>query len=144
MHNEEGCAHTVHLVNWRNLFQKFAVTFKTAVLEFAQLAPPGAGVLKERDEIGDANDIYGCRPQIGVGGYGREHHKATITPSHYYNTLWIGDATFTQPVNGVLQVGHRIHPQAHIVQALILVAIASAATHIWFKYSIPPRNKILN
>src|SRR6266566_5040388 len=34
MHNEEGRANTIHLVNWRNLLQKFAVAFKTAVLGF--------------------------------------------------------------------------------------------------------------
>src|SRR5579859_2900894 len=117
---------------------------QAAVLGLAQFAPPRACILQEGHEVGNADNIHTCRPEIRIGGQGRQHHKAAITASHHGNTLRISNAAFAQVEYGMLQIGHGIHTQADIVQALVLVAVAGAAAHIGDEDAIAARNKILN
>src|SRR5260221_365302 len=144
VHDEERRGNTIYIMDGRNLLQEFAVVIQAAILRFAHPAPPGTGILKERHEIGDTNDIYGSRPEIRIGGDGREYHETTVAATHHRDTFWIGDAAFTQPEYGVLQVGYRVHAQAHIVQALVLIAIAGAAAHIRCEHGVTLRHEVLN
>ena len=64
VHDEERRGNTIYIMDGRNCLQEFAVVFQAAILKFAHLARPGTGILKERYEIGDANDIYGSRQAL--------------------------------------------------------------------------------
>src|SRR5215472_11257410 len=90
MYDEERRCNTIYMVDGRNLLQEFAVAFQAAILGFAQLAPPGAGIFKERHEVGNANNINGCCPEIRVGGDGREYHETAVASTHYRDAFWIG------------------------------------------------------
>src|SRR5205085_3976658 len=109
----------------------------------AQLAPPGSGIFQEGDEIGNADDIDGCCPQVRIGGDGGKHHEAAVAAAHDYDTPRVCDAALLQPERGVLQVRDRVHAQAHIVQALVLVAVAGAAAHIGYEERVALRDQVL-
>src|SRR5260370_12851000 len=64
VHDEERRGNTIYIIDGRNLLQEFAVVIQAAILRFAHPAPPGTGILKERHEIGHANDIYGSPPYV--------------------------------------------------------------------------------
>src|SRR5947209_5485550 len=144
MHDKERRGNPIHGTNGGYLLQKFAVTLQAAVFGLAQLAPPGTRVLQERHEIGDPNDINPCRPQIGVGRQRGQHHESTIAASHYGNATRISDTAFSQVEDCILQILHRIHAQADIIQALVLITVASTPTHIRDKYRVPAGDKVLH
>src|SRR5438270_8915277 len=117
---------------------------QAAVLGFTQFTPPGAGILQERDKIGDTDDIYACRPEIRIGCQGRQYHKSAVAAPHHSYAARVGNTTFTQVEYRVPQVRYRVHAQAHIIQALVLVAVTGTAAHIGDEHSIATRDKVLN
>src|SRR5712691_10673632 len=117
MNDEKGRCDAINVVDGRDAFQKLAVVFQAAVFRLAQLASPGAGMLQEGDEVGDAYDIYGGCPQVRIGGDGRQDHEAAVAAAHHCDTSWISYAAVLQPQRGVLQIGHRVHTQTHIIEA---------------------------
>src|SRR5260221_14056879 len=60
-HQQRG-TNLFNVVDRRDLREKVAVVFEAAVLSLAQVPPPGPGVLEERHEVGDANQVYAGRP----------------------------------------------------------------------------------
>src|SRR5215216_6888397 len=117
-----------------------AILLQRGVLGLAQGATVAACVLQEGDEVGDPHDVHSCAPELRVFGEGCEHHEPAVGATHYRDTPV---AALPQPVRRVCQVLDGVHPQPHVVEVGVSLAVSCGPSNVRKKDGEAPAEEVL-
>ncbi len=132
------------MVDRRDLDQEVAVALEIAIFGGAVLAPPRAGGLQHGDEVSDAVELHPGGPEVGKAGECGEHHEATIAAAHDRDPPRLGDPLLDQVAMRMGKVGHAVRPQANVVEAGIVAAIAGGAADVGCEHDEAAMHQILD
>jgi hypothetical protein len=136
--HHKGRRYLLGLVYGTYRFEEISVAFQRAILGLAQGPPVATSVLEKGDHVGDPDYVHPGRPQLGILGERGEHHEASVRAAHHGYSLVPPPA---QPVDRMGQILYRIHPEVHVVEVGVGLAVARRAPHVRGEDGVAPSER---
>jgi hypothetical protein len=123
--------------------EELAVLRQRAVLGLTEFAAPGAGVLQERDEVGDADYVDAGGPEVGILRERGEDHEAAVGAAERGDAAGVDGGVVVEPLDAGAEVPHRVHPVADVVGAGVLLPVAGGAPDVGLEDGVATGDEVL-
>src|SRR5690606_12084200 len=101
-----------------------------AVFRPAQISTVSLGILEERDEIADADDLGGGREPVTVVHRGSEHHVAAVAAADDGDAAFVEVRLRRDPVEQGADILDRVLAQSAVVELHVRASVARAAADV--------------